>query len=326
MKFLIIRLSSLGDIILTQPVVAELESRYPGAEIHYVCKPQFAELPAMMGRNVTAIPYRKSLQWHLKLRETEYHAVLDLHAKAASIIITMLCKSLRKARYNKRRRLRKSIVNHTSPASIRSTVDLYYSALRKLFNTSSESMRDPRLFVPADPGLRASVALPEHKSLLGIFPGAAHTTKKYPTDQWIEVIRLLSDTFHILLMGSQEDARDASAISSVNPEGILDLCGKLNLTQLAATMQRCDLILSGDTGPMHLAAALGIKQVAIFGATHPRLGFAPLNTNAIVLSADLQCQPCSLHGSERCPQGHFNCMRSITPEKIAQATMRLIQP
>lgn len=90
----------------------------------------------------------------------------------------------------------------------------------------------------------------------------------------------------------------------------------LGLAELIRVIGACDLVLSNDSGPMHLAAALGKKQVALFGATHPRLGFSPMNDNAVVLCRDLDCQPCSLHGGHACPKGHFGCMTGIPAEKI----------
>lgn len=325
MKFLIIRLSSLGDIILTQPVLAEISRRYHSAEIHYVCKPQYADIPRMMGTNITVIPYEKSIHWHIHLRRHQYHAVLDLHCKAGSMIISAMCKALRRVRYRKLRALRESIIRHTSSASIRSTVDLYYSALSKLFQCDMMPAAHPRLSITSPSDL--SLLPPKRPGYIrvGLFPGAAHPTKKYPTDQWIQLIRLFGNDFEYLLMGGAEDIADAKMIQNEFPEKARDLCGKLNLNELACAIGMCDIVLSGDTGPMHMAAALQVKQVAVFGSTHPRLGFAPQNDNAAVLCRDLPCQPCTLHGLDKCPLGHFECMRSVSPESVAEAIMNLLK-
>jgi len=324
MKFLILRLSSLGDIILTQPVLAELFRRYPGAEVHYVCKPQFADLPRMMGGNITVIPYEKSLRWHLALRRHTYHAVIDLHGKAGSMLIALMCSALRRVRYRKMRALRMDIVRHKSSASIRSTVDLYFSALSRLFQDEAGLISDPRLTLPEAGAVPFLPPLPEGHARVGIFPGAAHATKQYPIESWIGLIEEMGDKRRYLLLGSEADHADAEIIRRAHPDLTENLCGKLGLAELAHVIKVCDLILSGDTGPMHMAAALGVKQVAIFGGTHPRLGFAPLNPKAVVLSADLNCQPCSLHGLAQCPLGHFSCMRVIHPQMLKDAAESLL--
>lgn len=322
MRILVLRLSSLGDIVLTQSVLAELQRLNPEAEIHFLCKKQYSELPRLFDPPVTVVNYSRGLFWHLGLWGKRYGLVLDLHAKFSTWLIRVLVRSPRKICYNKRRRLRQAIVKGKRNAAIESTVRLYYSALERL---------DPDSFNPRTPFVSPRMRVPESaplpqnmpprdssRPLLGIFVGAAHATKIYPLHQWREFVRLTRERYEIWLLGNQTDSVFAKAIARDNP-GIANLCGKLELRKLAQAIDNCDAILSGDSGPMHLAAALGKAQVAIFGGTHPRLGFAPLNPRARVLSTDLDCQPCSLHGLERCPRGHFNCMRTLPPHLILNA-------
>jgi heptosyltransferase II len=89
-------------------------------------------------------------------------------------------------------------------------------------------------------------------------------------------------------------------------------------------MNDLDLVISNDSGPMHIAAALQKNQIALFGATHPILGFSPMNNNATVICKNISCQPCSLHGSERCPKGHFDCMNKIKPIEIAEESQKIL--
>ena len=121
---------------------------------------------------------------------------------------------------------------------------------------------------------------------------------------------------HFLLLGSPSEAYLGKIISEALEHRCTDLIGKFSFAELLFVMSKCHLIISNDSGPMHLAAALSLPQIAIFGSTHPRLGFAPQNPLAIIHCADLKCQPCTLHGRTGCPQKHFDCMRSIHPDSI----------
>lgn len=327
MRILILRLSSLGDIILTQPIAAELREIYPGAQIAFLCKPQYSALPEMFGLGMKVLEYRKDLAWHLSLRKEEYDIAVVLHAKFSTWLLMRLLKAGRKVVYDKKHNLRRAIVRRKTNQTIESTLRLYYSALQKLFPdkfTPRTPARNPRLRLDGVSDVEEAIPRKEPAiKLVGLFTGAAHPTKAYPVDQWIEFIRLTRDKYEFRLYGDDKDAVAANAIAK-EFDGIQNLCGKLDLIQLAGEISQCDAVISGDTGPMHLAAALHKPQIAIFGATHPKLGFAPLNDRAVVLSAGLDCQPCSLHGSGRCPRGHFNCMKMITPRMLAENLATLL--
>lgn len=327
MRILVIRLSSLGDIVLTQPIVRELRSMYPEAEIEILCKPGFAVLPQSFGLDVKVLEYAKTLAWHGRMLKRRYDLVLDLQAKFSSWLVRSLVHSPLKTVYNKQRRLRQSIVRGNPTVAIESTVRLYYSALEKAF---------PNRFTPETKVLAPHLVLPEigvngtrlikrdpGSQLIGVFVGAAHATKAYPPQQWIELLHLAPQGYRFVLLGSKADVELAAEIER-ECGGVENLCGKLGLAELIVVIGLCDAVISGDTGPMHVAAALAKPQVAIFGGTHPRLGFAPQNEKARVICADLDCQPCSLHGLERCPQGHLRCLRSIPPALILGELKKLI--
>src|SRR3989304_6567858 len=100
---------------------------------------------------------------------------------------------------------------------------------------------------------------------------------------------------------------------------VINLAGKTTLRELASLMERCDLVVTNDSGPLHMAGALGKPVVALFGPTVEEFGFTPLNNQSLVLSKDLPCRPCSLHGSNRCPLGHHHCMNTIQPDEVFEA-------
>ena len=325
MKILLLRLSSMGDIILTQSVVAELRQLYPQAQIHYCSKSQYADLVRMLDDELVFVPYSKSLGWHLSLLKEQYDILIDLHGKFSTWLIRCIVPARRKATYSKQRRLRKSIVNKTTDTAIESTVRLYYSAMDKLFNNASylhKPLLHPKLSIRES----SCEGLPERidgKKLIAIFVGAAHPTKTYPIQLYRELLSILGDRYQIWLLGDNQD-REPASILAREFSASHNLCGRFGFAELAQVVAQTDLVISGDTGPMHMAAALGRKQIAIFGGTHPKLGFAPLNESARILCANLPCQPCSLHGLERCPLKHFRCMLDISPQRIVESIEHLI--
>lgn len=317
MKILIIRLSSLGDIILTQPICALLHESYPDAELHYLCKPEFAALVAHFGLPITIVHYYKSLAWNLSLLSKRYDLVVDLHGKFSSILAAFLVKAKSRSRYAKQRSLRKAIVAHTTESSIDSTVSLYHSALRKIGIRTA--WHNPVLYPDRPPE-----STQPHTTRIACFPGANHYTKRWPVANWRELIGSMPE-ISFTLMGGGGDITLAKEICSGEFSNCKDLTGNFSIAELINELPAYDLILSGDTGPMHLAAALALPQIAIFGGTHPRLGFKPLNSKAEILCADLGCQPCSLHGLKDCPLGHFKCMELIKPDDVAKRVRELLR-
>ncbi|HOD60467.1 MAG TPA: glycosyltransferase family 9 protein [Candidatus Syntrophosphaera sp.] len=328
MRILVIRLSSIGDIILTQSVVADLRDLFPEAEIYFLCKPEYQALPELFGLDLKIIPYSRSFSWHIGLLKQSFDLVIDLHNKFSTWMIRHLVRSHKKAVYHKQHKLRRRIVKGDHSISIESTVRLYYSALETLFPdkfNSTSPIRYPVLYpelITSKMEITSRI-YPERK-LVALFPGAAHNTKIWQIENWEKLIEDCHNEYEFRIYGNQSDYELTRNLGA-DYNDIKNLCGKLNLQQLTAELNVCDAIISGDTGPMHLAAALNKPQIAIFGGTHPRLGFAPLNDKAIILSADLECQPCSLHGKKKCPKGTFECMKLITPEMVETKLKELLE-
>ncbi|MBP7309832.1 MAG: glycosyltransferase family 9 protein [Candidatus Cloacimonetes bacterium] len=318
MKILIIRLSSLGDIILTQPVCTLLQKAFPDAELSYMCKEQYTMLPQLFDPPLKVIPYHKSLAFHIGLRNLHYDLVIDLHTKFSSMLVSYLLNAKRRVRYDKQRHIRSRIVAGNHSLAINSTVDLYVSALGKLGIPTSWQAPQMRL-----PDLPEKLLPQRDVKKIAVIPGATHATKRYPAAQYLEFINM-NPQWEFLLFGSKDDHELCAGIARAAQANCTDYSGKLNLIELYQAMAQCDLIISGDTGPMHLAATLAKPQIAIFGATHPRLGFKPINPQAKILCAGLPCQPCHLHGGDKCPLGHFTCMKQITAESLSSVVYEML--
>jgi len=312
MKILILRLSSLGDIVLTQPIAAFLRARFPNAKIDFVVKAQYAPLVSLMACELRAIPYSKSRCFHHQIHKERYDLVIDLHGKLSSFLIRLFAAGKRSAVYQKKRSIRKKIIKGNPDLAISSTLDLYNSALQKL--GFSARLEAPRLFPTGSSPIPKSSA-----KRIVIFPGATYYTKRYPLSYYKELIEISPPDWEYIILGSAQEHEMGETLAS--DSRVINLCGQLSFDEILALLNTADWVISSDSGPMHLAAALERPQIAIFGSTHPRLGFAPQNPNAKIIAQDLPCQPCSLHGFESCPLGHFDCMMSIAPQTILAMLM-----
>lgn len=272
-------------------------------------KEQYLELVPLLGCALHPVVYQKSLKAHLELKKEQYDLVLDLHGKLSTWLLRMAAQGKKSAVYDKERSRRQKIVKGKRGLAIRSTLDLYQSALDNIY--PDVQLENPRLYLPEDTELPA---LEEASKRILIFPGALHNTKRYPSTSYKHLIDLSPKDWQYIILGSPGEAVLCEDVARGNQA--VSMAGQLSFSQILALMQSADWVISSDSGPMHLAAALKRPQIAIFGATHPSLGFAPLNPNAQILAANLPCQPCSLHGSKSCPENHFNCMRMIKPEQI----------
>jgi heptosyltransferase-2 len=165
--------------------------------------------------------------------------------------------------------------------------------------------------------------------LLALAPGAAHTTKRWPEENLAALLgRLARPGRRFLFVGDARDAEAAARILVLAGEagrGAVIAAGRTDFPRLAALLHRCQGLVTNDSGPMHVAAALGVPLVALFGPTVREFGFFPRGPRSRVMEAALACRPCSVHGAELCPLGHHDCMRKLTPPDVAAVLEEAIQ-
>ncbi len=170
---------------------------------------------------------------------------------------------------------------------------------------------------------------PHHQPLIAIAPGSVWGTKRWPVQHFIAMARLLLDKTpaNLVILGSGDEVQAATdmseALSFATPR-VTNLAGKTSLDDLRAVYPRLSLLISNDSSPLHYASAFGVPSLAIFGATVPGLGFGPLAPGSRVAEVSLACRPCSDHGPQVCPLGHFRCMRDLLPEKVAQLALEIL--
>ena len=335
-RVLIIRLSSLGDILLTTPIVRLIRQHCPQARIDFVMKAAYRDLlreHPCVDRLLLVHDAQTLRQTLYSLRQTRYDVVLDLQRTLRSRLLYMGSSARYKLAYNKRT-LRRALLVHLGWNTLRALTpvpELYATPLRHLGIEAPL----PRLEMFLAPGsqetLRAYVArlLPEgcDRPWLAVAPGASWPTKRWPVERFASVAQEVAYTHQaaVVILGSADDTPLARQLCQRLSVPVVDCTGQFTLMQTAALLQQCRMLVSNDSGLMHMAVALQVPVVAIFGPTVEEFGFYPFRARAQVVSTALSCRPCSTKGSRRCPRGHHQCMQHVTCAQVASVVHALWQ-
>lgn len=315
-KFLIIRFSSIGDIVLTSPVVRCIKNQIPDAEIYFLTKPQYVEI-------VSANPYINhviALSENIfdtiqQIQKIDFQYVIDLHKNARSFLIKNSLSHVKHFSFNKLNIEKWLLVNfkiNQLPAI--HIVDRYYEAIKNLQVVNDGKGLD--YFIPEG----TYYTLPEtHREYIVFSIGAQHETKKMPAAKWRELAKQIEKP--IIILGGNECFENGEFIAS-SKKNILNLCGKTTLHETAFIIKQSQAIITHDTGLMHIAAAFQKPIVTIWGNTLPALGMYPYVTHSENYFSsevsNLSCRPCSKLGKKKCPEGHFNCMQLQDINKIVR--------
>jgi lipopolysaccharide heptosyltransferase II len=337
-RILVVRFSSLGDLILTLPVARSLKAAYPGAEITFLTRPAFRPLlegqpgidrVADLGE---ASPGIRGLARFCR-DLGPFDLVVDLHRTLRSRFCLGFVGARRREVYRKdslRRRLwAMGWLRDSMQRERRHVVDRYLEPLRRLgleprFD-QPELVLDERETGEARTLLReAGVSDPSRVALL--FPGARWPNKRWTAAGFAAVAaRLRADHgLEPVLGGDAADQDQISRVRELTPGGAVVLAGRTGLRQLAALLRVARVVVANDSGPAHLAAAVGTPVVALFGPTVPAFGFTPRGPLVRVVSRDLTCRPCTVHGGTRCPRGERRCLDGIGAGEVLAAVDELL--
>ncbi|MCW3107988.1 MAG: glycosyl transferase family 9 [Segetibacter sp.] len=323
MKFLIIRFSSIGDIVLTTPVVRCLKQQVGGAEVHYLTKRSFKGI-------IESNPYVDKL--HLfdsdfdalinELKQEKFDYVIDLHHNLRTLKVKKALGKVAAYSFNKLN-IKKWLltafkINLMPHVHI---VDRYLETV-KSFGVKNDG-KGLDYFIP-DKDVVPDSDIPAAQSLgyIGIVIGAAHNTKKLPLHKLKELCTKINHP--VILFGGPEDRNIGNEIASIDPIKIYNSCGKFSLNESADLVRRAKVIITHDTGLMHIAAAFRKPIISIWGNTVPSFGMAPYFGNSLVKHdvfevKGLWCRPCSKIGYSKCPLGHFKCMEKQDVSAIARS-------
>jgi len=330
-RILVVRFSSMGDIILTTPLLRALRRRYPSAEITALTKRSFAPLLSDhpgLDRLIAWEPGRPLRDLAAELRGYRFSHILDLHGTLRARILRLLVPG-NWTGYGKRRVAREILIR-TKRNLYRDTVpepERYFEAARELDVHPDGGPPDFFLSAAAEErghGWLHAAGLGEQRPLVALVPGAAHATKRWPVESWIELARqLTADGFDAAVLGGPDYAPECAAIAEAGGRHAVSAAGAFGLQETGAVLRRARVSVSGDTGVMHMASATRTPIVALLGPTVGTFGFLPYQAKAIILERSLPCRPCSSQGGPACPLGHHRCLRDIPPQEVAAAVRRM---
>jgi heptosyltransferase-2 len=341
-KILIIRLSSLGDVILTTPLIRRLRQNFPEAELDFIVRREYAELLHNNPRINEIIEFDVKLGfyglWKLKkyLKNRNYAVILDIHNNLRSRYLCLgmgsFVSKTRIMRIRKQQFIRFLLVKFKINLYERlygRTIPVWEKYLRTaqpLIGKTETKDGKPEIFLSKEAenkGIIIQSQLLGNKDYITVAPGAKHLTKRWPAEYYSEFLgRIHRETkIKAVLIGGGDDVELSKQILHHCPSGTgISLAGQLSIQETAAVMRRSRLLITNDSGLMHVADALGVPLIAIFGSTVEELGFFPGGPEAIVIEDHgLSCRPCSHIGRSRCPKEHFRCMLELTPDIIWHA-------
>lgn len=329
-KVLFIRFSSIGDIVLTTPLIRVLKEQYQEpVELHYLLKAPFRDLLREHPGVDRIHNWEKegSREVLAQLRDERFDHVVDLQRSLRSLRV----RSLLDRPYSTFPKLNKEkwmLVNLGIDRLPKiHVVDRYFRALRPFGLTNDQKGLD--LFVPPEDELSPERAgLPPGDPYITFSIGGAHATKRLPQERIIELCRRID--MPVALLGGKEDRDRGAEIANASGEGVVDLTGRLSIGGSASLIRQSAAVLTHDTGMMHIAAAFGRPVLSFWGNTVPAFGMTPYmpgyeDRSHIFEVKGLSCRPCSKLGHDACPKGHFRCMWGIDPEQVLATLDRVLE-
>ena len=325
-KILVVRFSSIGDIVLTTPVLRALKHT-PGldAEVHFVTKKAFAPV-VKANPNIDKVHLLEDSLGSLvrTLRNERFNYIIDLHNNLRSTLLKL--RLMRPSRAFNKLNVEKWLlarlkINRLPDVHI---VDRYFEAGRR-FHLKNDQQGLDYFLAEKDAVWPDSLPMEFRDAYVAFVIGGAHATKRLPNQKIIDICRRLKKP--VILLGGPEDAKNGRIIQAACGDFVFNTCGKISLNNSAFLVQQARVVLTHDTGLMHSAAAFNKPIISVWGNTVPEFGmypYMPQNPeNSIIMEiSGLPCRPCDKIGFEQCPKGHFDCMEKISHEKVALEALK----
>ena len=319
MKFLLIRFSSIGDIVLTTPVIRCLKKQVPDAEVHFLVKNSFRSV-------VEHNPYIDKLHvlahsWELmieELRTENYDYIIDLHHNTKTIRVkrALKKKSFSFYKLNIQKYFYTAFkINMLPKVHI---VDRYMKTVESFGVKNDGAGLD--YFIAAHEEIKKQDIPASHSAgFIACVIGGAHGTKRWPVHKWKEFCKKMNHP--VILLGGDEDVARGNEIASIDPVKIYNACGKFLINESTDMVRKAKVVVTNDTGLMHIAAAFKRPIISLWGNTVPSFGMTPYYgdtpvSDVIMQTNKLWCRPCSKIGFNKCPLGHFKCMEKIDADEV----------
>lgn len=323
-KLLAIRLSALGDICMTLPVIDSFCRSYPDVELTLLTsKPGAAITKAVLHLpNLQIVAINKkdysglmgANRLYKEMRAYHFDAIADLHdvLRTKWTALRFRIAGFPVAVIDKGRGDKKKLVSHKIESQLTSGIERY----KKVFTDLGFDFEVD--YQGSDHRLDSTAKLLS----IGIAPFAQHQGKIYPTDKMQEVVKRLVEArpdLHIYLFGGPEDQAQLQPWADAHPEQVTNVAGKQTFAEDLALMSGLRLMISMDSANMHLASLVGLRCLSIWGATHIHAGFLGYGQQKEdVIDLSLPCRPCSIYGNKACKYGDYRCLNNIAPEEIVK--------
>lgn len=334
-KILIIRFSSIGDIVLTSPVIRCIKKQLPDVELHYLTKKSFSIL-------LDSNPYIDKIHLlndnlSLKIKELQaenFDFIVDLHNNLRSFYIKwQLEKPVRSLnKLNIRKWLLVNLKINILPD--KHLVQRYLDTVKKIKVSDDGEGLD--YFIPKKDEIQLhDFPLTHMHGYAALVIGAQHATKKLPFEKLKELCEKIQVPF--IVIGAKEDFQTGNELEKLFPFKVFNACGKFNLNQSASAIRQSKIVITHDTSMMHIASAFKKKIHSYWGNTVPSFGMYPYfgskskylslyeNNSFIHEVKNLNCRPCSKIGFNKCPKGHFNCMKLQNFESLIKELPQAVQ-
>jgi heptosyltransferase-2 len=320
-KILVVRLSSLGDVLLTTPLIRSLKNANPKIGIHFLLREEYHDV-LINNRYISKLITIKREEATQKtkdiLLQNKYDFVIDLqnNLRSRSLTSGLKCPKVRFKKLSLQKFLLvKFKINKLSNAP---PIPERYASVIDDLKLDEEGLD---LFTNNKP----TESLKGLTNLIGFCPGSRHFTKMWPKEYYIELGKKLIDKgFNIVLFGGKDDKETCKEISS-SLSKCNNLCNNNSILQTTADMKICRAIVCNDSVLMHATCAVKVPVITIFGSTVKEFGFAPYRSKNLILeNKSLTCRPCSHIGRSSCPKHHFKCMKEITPQLVYNSLINFL--
>ncbi len=318
-KILVIRFSSIGDIVLTSPVVRCLKNQVKNAELHFVTKQKFAGI-LTSNPNISKVHIFKDNLTEVieKLKAENFDYIIDLHHNFRSGRIKRSLKtktySLHKLNWQKFLLINLKI-NRLPNLHV---VDRYMETVKPLsVNNDGKGLE---FFIPnADEFSPADLPAPFQKGFVAFVIAGTYNTKKLPVDKVAQICQAID--YPVILLGGKKEYEAGEQVLALSKGNVLNFAGKISLNQSASLVKNARLVLTNDTGLMHIASAFHKKILSFWGNTVPDFGMVPYQADLaskILEVNGLKCRPCSKLGYKNCPKNHFKCMKEMNIDEAVK--------
>ncbi len=324
-RVLILQTAFLGDVVLATPMAESIKNLHPEWEVDFLTTPESGALLENNPNISRILTYDKNKSergvkgFLSKISEIEagaYDIALIPHRSIRSAALVRFAGIPQRVGFDKSagyflftERVKYENELHEVERNLKLVESLNLSVSKvkpRLYPSSNDLKKSEKI-------LKSSAKL-KNRPIIAIAPGSIWPTKRWPIDNYIELAGMLvKDGFGVVVLGGE---KDKALFKKISMEGVEVFAGTTTLLESAALLKKCEALVTNDSAPLHFAVAVDTPVVAIFGATAPKFGFYPYNSDDIVIERELPCRPCAIHGGMKCPIGTFECMLDIGAEEV----------